>query len=609
MTRCIAAAVLIAATIPAGASASAGRIAYSRYTEDFEAMNIVVSDGDGRHATQLTDESKGVKDYDPEWSPDGRRIVFHRETEQDAKLVIVRASGRHQRVLDTGCTGNCDADLSPSWTPDGRIAYTRVVGPYDRPNESARSAVLWTVRADGSHRRRLSQRGIDGRFEDYYANWSADGSFIQFLRIRNEPFNSALFRMRPDGTHVRRLTPWKLDADLADLSHGRLVFETYGHGGQAQNVATIPTRCRRCRIHYVTHNQPKSRAANYNPSWSPDGRRIVMVGVTNSSSEDADDGVAADLFSVRPDGSDRRNLTRTDDLFELRPDWAAAPARASVAALRGKLVYAKELDSGFQLFTSRADGTAERQITHVTGAAQSPGWSPDGRRVVFEYDYPTDKGCSIAFVDADGGHLTNLGRAPRTCDNQPAYRPDGKRVVYVHYDDKANTETLTTVKPDGSARREISMRVKLGVADPNYAPNGRHITFVQLKKEDELQALISIRADGSDFKRLTPYTWEVAIKHDWSPNGRTIVITRQHDVTGAPAEALLIRPDGKLIRRLARNAYVGGFSPDGQSIVMRIERQHGEEGRLVVMDPKGRHRRAITAWTDLRPRFIDWGVR
>jgi hypothetical protein len=42
-----------------------------------------------------------------------------------------------------------------------------VVGPFDLVNESVRSAVLHTVKLDGTGLRRLSQPGIDGGFEDY----------------------------------------------------------------------------------------------------------------------------------------------------------------------------------------------------------------------------------------------------------------------------------------------------------------------------------------------------------------------------------------------------------------------------------------------------------
>jgi hypothetical protein len=71
--------------------------------------------------------------------------------------------------------------------------------------------------------------------------------------VRNRDIKSAVFRMRPDSSHVRQLTPWRLDADLPDVSpatHGPtkdlVVFETFGHGppeGSQQDVATVPATC------------------------------------------------------------------------------------------------------------------------------------------------------------------------------------------------------------------------------------------------------------------------------------------------------------------------------------------------------------------------------
>ena len=66
--------------------------------------------------------------------------------------------------------------------------------------------------------RRLSQPGIDGVYEDYRARYDANGQYLIFIRVRNRDIKSAVFRMRPDGSDVRRLTPWRVDADKADLS-------------------------------------------------------------------------------------------------------------------------------------------------------------------------------------------------------------------------------------------------------------------------------------------------------------------------------------------------------------------------------------------------------
>src|SRR5215469_9874398 len=66
--------------------------------------------------------------------------------------------------------------------------------------------------------RRLSPRGIDGVYEDFHARFAASGKYLVFARLRNREFTVAIFRMRPDGSHVRQLTPWRLNADVPDLS-------------------------------------------------------------------------------------------------------------------------------------------------------------------------------------------------------------------------------------------------------------------------------------------------------------------------------------------------------------------------------------------------------
>jgi Tol biopolymer transport system component len=331
MVKTVAAAVLAAALIPTAAQAHGGRIAYSRYTPDFSAMNIVVADADGSHARRLTNETKGVLDYDPRVSPDGRRILFERDFEDGSSdVVLMRADGSHERTLDLGCVKPCAAEVSPTWLGNQRIAFSLVIGPFDLPGDTARSAALYTARLDGSHVRRLSPKSIDREYEDYRAQPSPDGSYLLVSRTRNQPFNSAVFRMRPDGTHARRLTPWKLDADLPDLSRARsgpsadhAVFETYGHGGQAHNVATVPMNCRRnCteKIHYVTHNAADGRVFSCNPAWSPNGKRIAFSEWLEPSSRKADDGHFADIFTSDPAGGHRRLVSHTQS-WSLRPDW------------------------------------------------------------------------------------------------------------------------------------------------------------------------------------------------------------------------------------------------------------------------------------------------
>jgi Tol biopolymer transport system component len=309
-----------------------GRIIWSQAGET--GARIVSANPDGSDFRALTEPSDGVFDIDPVPSPHGGRILFERDTPDGGLIVLMRADGSRQRIIDTGCVDPCADDIGPAWTPDGRhVVFTRVVGPFDLPNGSAHSAVLWSEDLHGGHLRRLSEPGIDGVYEDYRPRWMPDGRTITFTRVRNDPFNSAEYAMDANGRHVRQLTPWDIDADIYDLSQadwgptkGLIAFETFGHGppeGESSNVATVPTDCRNlaacaARIRYLTDNGAGPRWS-INPAWSPDGTRIVFA--------EFDDVELADIWTMRPDGSHRRRFTDTPDFFDFRPSWAPAVLR------------------------------------------------------------------------------------------------------------------------------------------------------------------------------------------------------------------------------------------------------------------------------------------
>ena len=277
-----AAATLAALTVAAPAQAAtrgsqgradAGRIVWTQVLDDtFTTARLVSARPDGSGLRVLTHPGAKVFDIDAVVSPDGSRVLFERDLRPTAAPPWrwSAATGGERTLVPVSCANPCAGWYNPGWTPSGRrIVFTRVIGPFDLINQSAHSAVLYTARPDGSGMRRLSQRGIDGVYEDYHARFAASGKYLIFVRVRNRDIKSAVFRMRPDGSGVRQLTPWRLDADIPDLSlaaHGPtkdlVVFETFGHGppkGSQQDIATVPATCHplaACirEIRYVTHN-------------------------------------------------------------------------------------------------------------------------------------------------------------------------------------------------------------------------------------------------------------------------------------------------------------------------------------------------------------------
>src|SRR5262249_14994621 len=72
----------------------------------------------GGGVEQITDDPRA--DFQPAWSPDGRRIVFSRvEDDGSQHLWVMDADGGRARQLGSASAGD------PRWSPDGRrIAFT-----------------------------------------------------------------------------------------------------------------------------------------------------------------------------------------------------------------------------------------------------------------------------------------------------------------------------------------------------------------------------------------------------------------------------------------------------------------------------------------------------
>lgn len=279
----------------------------------------------------------------------------------------------------------------------------------------------------------------------------------------------------------------------------------------------------------------------------------------------------------------------------------------------GRIAFVAEGVGTPQLFTVRPDGTARRQITHLPdGEAANPDWSHDGSRLTYEASIGEHAGVFVAAADGRGGRdLT-----PEGFQGQPSFSPDGRTIAFER-DAGPNDNGIFVMHADGSRVRRLT-RNPFKVSDdcgcdtdPSFSPDGTTITFVRIKRTEELAALFSMRRDGGRLRRLTPYSWDVAVKHDWSPDGRRIVLTTDaNPADGGSANIVTIRPDGGGAQRLTNyrdgtSAYVGSYAPDGKRIAFRLERDGTYE--LATMDAKGGAVRTVLRSTSVKPRFIDWG--
>jgi Tol biopolymer transport system component len=256
-------------------------------------------------------------------------------------------------------------------------------------------------------------------------------------------------------------------------------------------------------------------------------------------------------------------------------------------------------DNKPQIFTIRSNGHELRQITHGDGVAAQADWSPDGRQIAF-----TLNECAIGLMDADGGNLHEIASDPDLCLGDASFTPDGARLVYTRFDPALEVEQIWSMNVDGSDQQFIT---DAGGPDPNVSPDGQKISF----KGGPDGALFVANIDGTGMVQVSP-SMSVSFKHDWSPDGQHLVVS---DNSGpAPDEAanvVTVRPDGSDWTYLTHypagfRAFAGGYSPDGQWIVFRLEGP-GVVPTMYRIRPDGTDLHALYASPTLITRNLDWG--
>ena len=292
----------------------------------------------------------------------------------------------------------------------------------------------------------------------------------------------------------------------------------------------------------------------YNPSWSPDGREIVVS--TASWSEVASRSGQGELWAIDVSSGARRRIETPGDAVQ--PRWSPHGQRIAYWSVSG--------GGQRDVFTVAAAGGGAVAVTTDAAIDWDPVWSPDGRRLTFSSDRGGTMNLWRVELDEAGGKV--LGppvplSVPSGWAGHASLSGDGRTLAY------ANREVRTTLmrvaldpargRVSGSAA--VVLRGSLELRDQALSPDGEWIAFTTSGRED----LFVVRADGTGFRQLTDDAFRDR-GVTWSPDGRRLAFysNREDDY-----QAFTVRPDGSELKRVT--ALPGGltfpsWSPDGAEI-------------------------------------------
>ena len=243
-----------------------------------------------------------------------------------------------------------------------------------------------------------------------------------------------------------------------------------------------------------------THTAQYDPSLSPDGKRMVYINVIERREQ---------LFIMNVDGTGAVQLTR-DDANHEDPAWS--PDGKTIA-----FVYAK--DNLEIISILNADGSGMQQLTPKSVRAIHPNWSPDGSKLAYCTDDdlapPRKNDADILVIDIATRRIQTL--ITGGVNTYPAWSPDGKRIAFRRMLGEMNSEVFLA-NSDGSDARNLTNHPAFD-GWPAWSPDGTRIAFAS-NRNSSYQIFI-MNADGADV-RLLANTEGRATAPQWGRDGMRI---------------------------------------------------------------------------------------
>lgn len=173
-----------------------------------------------------------------------------------------------------------------------------------------------------------------------------------------------------------------------------------------------------------------------------------------------------DVYTALPGGLALRRLT-TDPGFDACPAYSRDGQRIAYCSGEG--------GGPVQVWTMRQNGTDKQQVTHLSGAAIFPDFSPDGSEIVFTAKPADSPTRDIYVIGSDGTGLTRWTEGEGN-NAYPAFSPDGSKIAFTS--DRSGTWQVWMMDANGRNQTQLTFDSQPKDQVPDWSPDGSRIAYL-----------------------------------------------------------------------------------------------------------------------------------
>ena len=223
---------------------------------------------------------------------------------------------------------------------------------------------------------------------------------------------------------------------------------------------------------------------SYNPSWSPDAKKIAFTSIRDGNQE---------IYVMNANGSSQTRLT-SNSVPDSGPTWS--PDGKKIA-----------FTHNYDIYVMNADGSNQTPLMTNSANDYEPSWSPDGKKIAFTTD--RDGLAKVYLMNSDGSGqdaLSGLGFA------SPNWSPDAKKIAFV----EGAQNDIYVINVNGTGLTKLTNSPGRD-AFPSWSPDGTKIAFASDRDLVPMPdggfcycrfQIYTMNADGTNQRRVSNTTTE-----------------------------------------------------------------------------------------------------